>query len=683
MASLFGCELLYGGAVVVVVRWLAVSKVCTPTCNGMTSSGLRKDRRTPGVYVTEFPAFPPTISGVRTAVPCFIGYTQKAEDPITKKRLYLEAVPIVSMVEFISYFGGAKSLANNYKLKLAAPDSAASAPAPDFKAVSAQQQEKAISLASMAACDVLLQNMTGEEADDAARNSIVFANMYNLYLSMQMFYANGGGFCYVIAVGNYDQPKSKKDLLAGLDQARMAHDATMLVLPDACLLAADDYGAVATAMLGQAGDLRNRVAILDLPSITQTSDSKTLKANSQVFYEKISSAQDAFSFGAAYGPAVQSSFYSSDDLDFQVLADASKESGGSPGTFNLAINHLLTSQAVGLYLSDPAKLNDVLDKVATAYPLDEAKTKPVTSADVEVICNADGREILRKKEGDDAFDTVLTSLKCLATASLDLATATPAPAASSATPAPAPAAAPAPATVTGLCAVRSKDSTSGTEISIPNLDKYLNNATPLLAQIEQVVAKRINVTPPSALLAGVWTKSDANNGVWNAPANMALNMVLRPLVLLNDQEQGDYNIPANGQSISILRAQPGRGTVVWGARTLDGNSNDYRYIQVRRTLIYIEESIKQALQAFVFASNDAQTWTTVTSMISNFLTTLWQAGGLMGSKPNEAFSVACGVPTTMTGLDVLNGYMIVNVSLQLIRPAEFIELTFSQRMQGV
>jgi hypothetical protein len=463
----------------------------------------------------------------------------------------------------------------------------------------------------------------------------------------------------------------------------MAHDATMLVLPDACLLAADDYGAVATAMLGQAGDLRNRVAILDLPSITQTSDSKTLKANSQVFYEKISSAQDAFSFGAAYGPAVQSSFYSSDDLDFQVLADASKESGGSPGTFNLAINHLLTSQAVGLYLSDPAKLNDVLDKVATAYPLDEAKTKPVTSADVEVICNADGREILRKKEGDDAFDTVLTSLKCLATASLDLATATPAPAASSATPAPAPAAAPAPATVTGLCAVRSKDSTSGTEISIPNLDKYLNNATPLLAQIEQVVAKRINVTPPSALLAGVWTKSDANNGVWNAPANMALNMVLRPLVLLNDQEQGDYNIPANGQSISILRAQPGRGTVVWGARTLDGNSNDYRYIQVRRTLIYIEESIKQALQAFVFASNDAQTWTTVTSMISNFLTTLWQAGGLMGSKPNEAFSVACGVPTTMTGLDVLNGYMIVNVSLQLIRPAEFIELTFSQRMQGV
>jgi len=88
----------------------------------MTSTGLRKDRRTPGVYVTEFPAFPPTISGVSTAVPCFIGYTQKAEDPITKKQLYLEAVPIVSMTEFNSYFGFGKSLANNYQLKLVAPD---------------------------------------------------------------------------------------------------------------------------------------------------------------------------------------------------------------------------------------------------------------------------------------------------------------------------------------------------------------------------------------------------------------------------------------------------------------------------------------------------------------------------------------------------------------------------------
>jgi phage tail sheath protein FI len=122
--------------------------------------------------------------------------------------------------------------------------------------------------------------------------------------------------------------------------------------------------------------------------------------------------------------------------------------------------------------------------------------------------------------------------------------------------------------------------------------------------------------------------------------------------------------------------------VVWGARTLDGNSNDFRYVQVRRTLIYVEQSIKAAIQPFVFAANDAGTWISVTSMISNFLTNLWQAGGLMGSKPNEAFSVSCGLGSTMSAQDVLNGYMIVAVSLSLIRPAEFIELTFTQTMQG-
>ncbi|MEB3317630.1 MAG: phage tail sheath C-terminal domain-containing protein [Cyanobacteriota bacterium] len=662
----------------------------------MTSSGLRKDRKTPGVYVTEFPAFPPTVAGVNTAVPCFIGYTAKAEDPVTKKSLIMEAVPIVSMAEYGATFGSGKSLVANYQVKLAAPPGSN----PDFKAMSGQLQGDKITLDSLLACNVALQS-----GDDKSSH-------YNLYLSMQMFYANGGGFCYVISVGDYSQDKSKQALLDGLNQARAIHDVTMIVVPDACLLKDDDYGAVVAAMLDQAGDLRNRVAIVDLPSATQITDPQTLKAKTISFYQKISSAQDAFSYGAAYGPAVQSTFFSADDLDYQVLGD--NPLGSAKPVCNLPMNHLLTSQAVALYLSDRDKLNDVLDKIATAYPIDEAQATALDATKLTQVCNADGRAVLRKQEGDTIFADALAALKCLATVPIPM-TATAADggggagagAGSGASPAeqkPADdqkqaepvdqqAAANAGAgakpaqgagePATGLCAIRSKGGGTSTPISPANLDKYLNNATPFLQQVEQVVANRINVLPPSAILAGIWTKSDGINGVWNAPANMALNMVLGPLVRLNDQEQGDYNMPPNGQSISILRAQPGRGTVVWGARTLDGNSNDTRYIQVRRTLIYIEQSIKQSLQSFVFAPNDAKTWTTVTSMISNFLTTLWQAGGLMGAKPDEAFSVACGVPTTMTGLDVLNGYMIVNVSLQLIRPAEFIELTFTQRMQGV
>jgi phage tail sheath protein FI len=664
----------------------------------MTSSGLRKDRKTPGVYVTEFPAFPPTVAGVNTAVPCFIGYTAKAEDPVTKKSLTMEAVPILSMAEYLATFGAGKSLASNYQVNLAASPG----PDADFKAMSGQLKDDKITLEPLLACSVAHQGSSDESK-----------GRFNLYLSMQMFYANGGGFCYVISVGDYSQDKTKQVLLDGLDQARAIHDATMIVVPDACLLPDADYGAVVAGMLAQAGDLRNRVAILDLPSATQITDPKTLKAKALSFYETISSAQDAFSYGAAYGPAVQSSFFSADDMDFQVLADPV---GASKSPNNLPMNHLLTSQAVALYLSDSDKLNDVLDKIAQAYPITDATT-PLDASKLSQICNADGRAVLRKQEGDPAFADAIGALKCLATVAIPLS----APASSASAPAPAsetqgsgggggdagsegkpqeggatqpPSSSPNDASgtgsaptsgqpATGLCAIASKDAAAGAKINAANLDKYLNNATPILQQVEQVVANRINVLPPSAILAGVWTKSDGSNGVWNAPANLALNMVVRPLVLLNDQEQGDYNMPPNGQSISILRALPGRGTVVWGARTLDGNSNDTRYIQVRRTLIYIEQSIKQSLQSFVFAPNDAKTWTTVTSMISNFLTTLWQAGGLMGTKPEEAFTVACGVPTTMTGLDVLNGYMIVNVSLQLIRPAEFIELTFTQRMQGV
>ena len=90
-------------------------------------------------------------------------------------------------------------------------------------------------------------------------------------------------------------------------------------------------------------------------------------------------------------------------------------------------------------------------------------------------------------------------------------------------------------------------------------------------------------------------------------------------------------MPIDGLAINAIRDFVGRGTLVWGARTLDGNSNDWRYIQVRRALIYIEQSVELALNKFVFEPNVAQTWVTVASMIGSFLRGVWQAGGLMGA----------------------------------------------------
>jgi phage tail sheath protein FI len=226
-----------------------------------------------------------------------------------------------------------------------------------------------------------------------------------------------------------------------------------------------------------------------------------------------------------------------------------------------------------------------------------------------------------------------------------------------------------------------------TKLDDKSFDKELNQdlaaAIPMLKTLYAVIADKLNILPPSAAMAGIYTYTDNTRGVWNAPANIGLSSVVGPTVKITSDMQEDLNVPIEGKAINAIRDFVGRGTLVWGARTLDGNSNDYRYIQVRRTLVYVEQSIKAALNQFVFAANDGQTWVTAVAMISNFLQSLWTQGGLMGAKASEAFTVQCGLGSTMTGMDILNGYMRVQVTLQMIHPAEFIELTFTQKMQGV
>lgn len=138
-------------------------------------------------------------------------------------------------------------------------------------------------------------------------------------------------------------------------------------------------------------------------------------------------------------------------------------------------------------------------------------------------------------------------------------------------------------------------------------------------------------------------------------------------------------MPLDGRAVNAIRTLPTRGLVVWGARTLDGNSDDWRYINVRRTLIMLEQSIKNAMLAYVFAPNVATTWVAVQNMISNFLTSQWQSGALAGAKAQDAFSVQIGLGSSMSGDDILNGYMRVSIRVALLHPAEFIGLTFQQQ----
>ncbi|MDX1462826.1 MAG: phage tail sheath subtilisin-like domain-containing protein [Marinirhabdus sp.] len=205
--------------------------------------------------------------------------------------------------------------------------------------------------------------------------------------------------------------------------------------------------------------------------------------------------------------------------------------------------------------------------------------------------------------------------------------------------------------------------------------------SPLYNRIIDTLLKQINLLPPSAAMAGLYGVVDTNYGVWKAPANIGVQGVIAPTLAIDTTTQEDLNVPLSGKAICAIRRFAGRGNLVWGARTLDGNSNDYRYINVRRTIIFIEQSIQGALKNYVNAPNNAATWTNLKSVIGNFLTSLWKQGGLMGLKPDEAFSVAVGLGSTMTHDDIQIGILRISVHVAVLRPAEFIVLIFQQQLQ--
>jgi phage tail sheath protein FI len=187
--------------------------------------------------------------------------------------------------------------------------------------------------------------------------------------------------------------------------------------------------------------------------------------------------------------------------------------------------------------------------------------------------------------------------------------------------------------------------------------------------------------PPSAAIAGIYARVDAERGVWKAPANVGLNAVIKPTIEYTNTTNDLLNVdPTAGKSVNAIRPFVGKGTLVWGARTLAGNDNEWRYVSVRRFFIFVEESTKKATEQFTFEPNDANTWVKVQAMIENFLTTQWRAGALQGIKPEHAFYVAVGLGKTMTPLDILEGRMIIEIGMAAVRPAEFIILRFSHKM---
>ncbi len=655
--------------------------------------------KTPGVFIEEIPKFPPSIAQVETAIPAFIGYTEKA---INTDGTTLQGIPlrVGSMVEYEFYFGGEPGT-----------------------------------------------NVVQVNIDDA--NNFKTANAkrkYFMYDSLRLFWANGGGDCFIVSLDTYENNAgvpNKTDFTNVLDPANESalmkeDDPTILLFPDAVLLSDSDLKDVQVAALKQCADdsRMDRMTIMDLR------ETDTLGTN---FRNGI--GVNYLSYGAAYAPWLKVNLpkqvYFTDvksvikrngaDVTLKGLIPVSTD----PATKTL-LNNLIddTEKAYADVASISAKtktlmhakpsLNDYFQglvadytgapsvgkfKTIVTYLIGEVfqqidayiatvspvLTNPKIVAKVKEAANADFKTLFSSVIAIDAeaaanaktsadYGTVVadqTKLKCaewgggfvagvavsafmvgankiencnLALAQLqkqfDVLNIT----------------------YRSLIIDQSKTITA-------NYDNELKESLPVYKTILNGVSASIGLMPPSGAIAGIYAMVDRTRGVWKAPANVSLTNVIGPAVTYSKSQLDNLNVDVSaGKSINAIRTFFGKGTLVYGSRTLAGNDNEWRYVPVRRLFIMVEESVKKATEQFVFEPNDANTWVKIQAMIENFLYNIWRQGALQGIKPEHAYYVAVGLNKTMNPIDILEGRLIIEIGMAAVRPAEFIILRFSHKL---
>lgn len=190
------------------------------------------------------------------------------------------------------------------------------------------------------------------------------------------------------------------------------------------------------------------------------------------------------------------------------------------------------------------------------------------------------------------------------------------------------------------------------------------------------LANRKVFLPPSGSMAGIYARTDNSRGVHKAPANEVVRNCTGLSIKYNEAEQGKLN----PKGINLIRNIPGQGIRVWGARTCSSDGN-WKYVNVRRLFIFLEESIKANTNWAVFEPNDEMLWSRVEGTIRVFLTTQWRNGALAGSTADEAFYINIG-KSTMTEDDILNGRLICVIGVAPVRPAEFVIFRITQKMES-
>jgi hypothetical protein len=201
---------------------------------------------------------------------------------------------------------------------------------------------------------------------------------------------------------------------------------------------------------------------------------------------------------------------------------------------------------------------------------------------------------------------------------------------------------------------------------------------PWLRAVDPAQGGRVRDFPPCGFVAGVMARTDSSRGAWKAPAGSEASLAgaLALSVPISDAQ----NSRLNPLGVNCLRTLPAHGTVVWGARTLHGQddrASEWKYIPVRRTALFIEESLHRGTRWMVFEPNDERLWAQVRSNVGTFMHDLWRQGVLQGSRPREACFVKCD-RETMTQDDIDNGIVNILVGFAPLKPTEFLVLRIQQ-----
>jgi phage tail sheath protein FI len=455
-----------------------------------------------------------------------------------------------------------------------------------------------------------------------------------LYASLSLYFKNGGGSCYIVSIGSYTGTPAKQNFLDGLSALSKEDEPTLIVLTDAVSLPAADYHEVCVEALKQCHDLGDRFSILDVLN-RPVSDSDV-----QNFRNGIASPY--LMYGAAYYPYLQTSLtysYTEDQVTIQSATATWQSSFTAKGIIIKYTGASSDMPKVGLV---PGVANDPLTFTTTdTKVLTISGVNGKTGAAIATAWATWKATSTNKTQGFDISQDGDGSAVVLASAEAGLT----------------------PAAATILSSLKTS-----------NTAQY--------NQIKSALSQQRITLPPSAAIAGIYASVDRDRGVWKAPANVPLAAVIGPVIKISQRDQDNMNIDENtGKSVNAIRAFAGKGTLVWGARTLAGNDNEWRYVSVRRLFIMIEESSQKATSFAVFEPNDATTWLKVKAMIESYLYGLWQQGALAGATPEDAYFVDVGLGKTMRSQDVLEGRMIVKIGVAAVRPAEFIILTFMHKLQ--